>query len=74
LPQLTLAHVYDALSYFHDYRDDIEQELWENTKEHGRAYLREHLGKAGYLPVTQIETDTALGTPRQCSSPSTASD
>jgi uncharacterized protein (DUF433 family) len=52
LPHLTLAQVYDALSYFHDHRDDIEQELFENTEEHGRAYLREHLGEAGYLRVT----------------------
>ena len=52
LPRLTLAQVYDALSYFHDHQDDIEQELLENTEEHGRAYLREHLGKAGYLRVT----------------------
>jgi uncharacterized protein (DUF433 family) len=49
LPHLTLAEVYDALSYYHDHRDDIEQELLENTEEHGRAYLREHLGEAGYL-------------------------
>jgi uncharacterized protein (DUF433 family) len=52
LPHLTLAQVYDALSYFHDHRDDIEQELFENTEEHGRAYLRERLGEAGYLHVT----------------------
>jgi uncharacterized protein (DUF433 family) len=52
LPHLTLAQVYDALSYFHGHRDDIEQELFENTEEHGRAYLREHLGEAGYLRVT----------------------
>jgi uncharacterized protein (DUF433 family) len=52
LPHLTLAQVYDALRYFHDHRDDIEQELLDNTEEHGRAYLREHLGEAGYLRVT----------------------
>jgi uncharacterized protein (DUF433 family) len=52
LPHLTLAQVYDALSYYHDHRDDIEQELLENTEEHARTYLREHLGEAGYLRVT----------------------
>jgi uncharacterized protein (DUF433 family) len=52
LPHLTLAQVYDALSYFHDSRDDIEQELFENTEEHSRAYLRIQLGEAGYLRVT----------------------
>jgi hypothetical protein len=46
------TNFYDALSYFHDHRDDIGQELLENTEEHGRAYLREHLGEAGYLRVT----------------------
>jgi uncharacterized protein (DUF433 family) len=53
LPHLTLAQVYDALGYFHDHRDDIEQELLENTEEHSRAYLRIHLGEAGYLCVTR---------------------
>jgi uncharacterized protein (DUF433 family) len=53
LPHLTLAQVYDALGYFHDHRDDIEQELLENTEEHSRAYLRIHLGEAGYLRVTR---------------------
>jgi hypothetical protein len=52
LPHLTLAQVYDALSYYHDHQDDIEQELLENTEEYGRAYLREHLGEGGYLRVT----------------------
>ena len=32
-PHLTLAQVYDALSYYYDYRDDIEWELQENTEE-----------------------------------------
>jgi hypothetical protein len=50
--QLTLAQVYDALSYVHDHRDDIEQELLEKTEEHGRAYLRERLGEGDYLRVT----------------------
>jgi uncharacterized protein (DUF433 family) len=52
LPHLTLAEVYDALSYYHDHRDDIEQELRENSEEYGRAYLRQHLGEEGYLRVT----------------------
>jgi uncharacterized protein (DUF433 family) len=52
LPHLTLAQVYDALSYYHDHRDDIERELLENTEEHGRAALRERLGEEGYLRVT----------------------
>ena len=52
LPHLTLAQVYDALSYYHDHQDEIEQEMIENTEEYGRAYLREHLGEEGYLHVT----------------------
>lgn len=52
LPHLTLAQVYDALSYYHDHQDEIEHEIAENTEEHGRAYLREHLGEEGYLHVT----------------------
>jgi len=52
LPHLTLAQVYDALSYYHDHRDEIEQEMRENTEEYGRAYLREHLDEEGYLRVT----------------------
>jgi len=52
LPHLTLAQIYDALSYYHDHRDEIEQEMRENTEEHGRAYLRRHLGEEGYLHVT----------------------
>ncbi len=52
LPHLTLAQVYDALSYYHGHQDEIEQEMIENTEEYGRAYLREHLGEEGYLRVT----------------------
>ena len=32
-PHLTLAQVYDALSYYYDHGDDIERELQENTEE-----------------------------------------
>lgn len=52
LPHLTLAQVYDALSYYHDHHDEIEKELSQNTEEHGRAVLRERLGDEGYLRVT----------------------
>lgn len=52
LPHLTLAQVYDALSYYHDHQAEIEQELSENTEEHTRAYLRERLGEEGYRRVT----------------------
>jgi uncharacterized protein (DUF433 family) len=52
LPHLTLAQVYDALSYYHDHQDEIEQEMIANTEEYGRAYLRKHLGEESYLRVT----------------------
>ncbi|RME47448.1 MAG: DUF433 domain-containing protein [Chloroflexi bacterium] len=52
LPHLTLAQVYDALSYYYDHQDEIEQEMAENTEEHGQRYLREHLGEDAYLRIT----------------------
>lgn len=52
LPQLNLAQVYDALSYYHEHTQEIEQEIAQNSEESGRAYLREHLGEEGYLRVT----------------------
>jgi len=32
-PHLTLAQVYDALSYYYDHQEEIERELQENTEE-----------------------------------------
>lgn len=52
LPHLCLAQVYDALSYYHDHRCDIDREIDQNSEAWGRAYLREHLGEAGYLRIT----------------------
>ena len=52
LPHLTLAQVYDALSYYYDHQDQIEQEMAENTETYGRAYLRQHLGEEDYRRVT----------------------
>jgi uncharacterized protein (DUF433 family) len=31
--QLTLAQVYDALSYYYDHKENIDRELWENSEE-----------------------------------------
>lgn len=36
-PHLTLAQVYDALSYYYDHRDEIERELENNTEDKLRA-------------------------------------
>lgn len=52
LPHLTLAHVYDALSYYYDHQNEIEQEIREHSEEHGRRYLQQHLSKEAYLRVT----------------------
>jgi hypothetical protein len=52
LPHLSLAQVYDALSYYYDHQEQIEQEIIENTETYGRNYLREHLGEEGYRHVT----------------------
>lgn len=52
LPQLSLAQVHDALSYYYDHQDEIEQILQENTETFGRAYLREKLGEEGYRHIT----------------------
>ena len=30
---LTLAQVYDALSYYYDHKEDVDQELLENSEE-----------------------------------------
>src|SRR3990172_3420375 len=52
LPHLTLAQVYDALSYYHDHRGEIDAEIAENTEEHGQALLCERLGEEGYRRVS----------------------
>ncbi|MBI4785840.1 MAG: DUF433 domain-containing protein [Chloroflexi bacterium] len=52
LPHLTLAQVYDALSFYHEHRGEIDAEIAENTEEYGQSLLRERLGEEGYLRVT----------------------
>ena len=52
LPHLTLAQIYDALSYYYDHQAEIEQELAENSEIYGRNYLREQLGEEGYQRMT----------------------
>ncbi len=38
-PFLTLAHVYDALSYYYDNRDEIEKDIAANSEETVRQRL-----------------------------------
>lgn len=52
LPHLTLAQVYDALSYYDDHAAEIDRELELNTEEHARRVLRDSLGEEGYQHVT----------------------
>lgn len=52
LPHLTLAQVYDALSYYYDHQGEIDRERAENTEEGARHRLREQLGEEGYRKIT----------------------
>lgn len=36
---LTLAQVYDALSYYYDNRDELDREILENTEEYARRHF-----------------------------------
>jgi uncharacterized protein (DUF433 family) len=44
LPHLTLAQIYDALSYYEDHRTMIDEALQTNTSEAWRERLRQRLG------------------------------
>ena len=52
MPHVSLAAIYDALSYYHEHKDEIDQERAENTVEASQKYLRERLGEEGYLRLT----------------------
>ena len=45
LPQLTLAQIYDALSYYEDHRAKVEQSLQTNTPDAWRNALQQRLGR-----------------------------
>ncbi|MGH2523643.1 MAG: hypothetical protein ACRDH2_14155, partial [Anaerolineales bacterium] len=52
LPRLTLAQVHDALSYYYDHQDEIDQERAANSEAAAQARLRERLGEEGYRRLT----------------------
>jgi uncharacterized protein (DUF433 family) len=52
LPHLKPAEVYDALSYYHDHKDEIDRELAEETVDTWQDRLRERLGEADYSALT----------------------
>jgi uncharacterized protein (DUF433 family) len=52
-PALMPAHVYDALSYYYDHREEIDREIAENTEQTGRLQLRERMcSEEDYLKIT----------------------
>jgi len=51
LPHLTLAQVYDALSYYYDHQADLDRERAENTEAAAQARLRERVGDANYQRI-----------------------
>jgi uncharacterized protein (DUF433 family) len=56
LPQLTLAQVYDALSYYYDHQAEIDAIRQNNTTDYSRALLREKLDDAAYRRLTGQQT------------------
>ena len=48
-PRLTPAQIYDALSYYHDHKDEIDQEIEENKIEHVTEKFALRVGKKGTL-------------------------
>ncbi|MBM4424588.1 MAG: DUF433 domain-containing protein [Chloroflexi bacterium] len=52
IPNVSLAAIYDALSYYHDHKEEIERELAESTEETSKKYLRERLGEEGFARIT----------------------
>jgi len=57
LPHLTLAQVYDALSYFYDHSDEIEEMLDVHTIDVWQERLKERLGEAAYLRLAGEAAD-----------------
>lgn len=52
LTHLTLAQVYDALSYYHDHVDEVEAALEANSTDAWQERLRQRMGDAAYARLT----------------------
>jgi len=52
LPHLTLAQVYDALSYYHDHVDEIDALLEANSIAAWQERMRQRLGDTAYARLT----------------------
>lgn len=52
IPHVSLAVIYDALSYYYEHQAELDKERSENTEEFAKQYLRERLGADGYKRIT----------------------
>jgi len=52
IPHISLAAIYDALSYYHDHQEEIEAEIAENEKMADPKYLRDRLGDEDFGRIT----------------------
>jgi uncharacterized protein (DUF433 family) len=52
IPHVSLAAIYDALSYYHDHKEEIEAEIAENQMMADPKYLRERLGEEDFKRIT----------------------
>ena len=56
MPRITLAQIYDVLSYYHEHREEIDLELSNNTEQWSKGVLREGLDAKTYLRITGQRT------------------
>ena len=52
IPHVSLAAIYDALSYYHDHQAEIAQELEDNTRMADPQYLRERMSEENFKRMT----------------------
>lgn len=52
IPHISLAAIYDALSYYHDHHNEIEAEIAETEQMAEPHYLRERLGEEDFRQIT----------------------
>ena len=52
MPHLNLAQIYDAISYYHNHKEEIDEELAKNNDVgYWREYLQDALGEKGYKKI-----------------------
>ncbi len=52
IPHVSLAAIYDALSYYYDHKEELEKEIAENDNMANPHYLRERLGEEDFKRIT----------------------